>query len=481
MKRSLKLFNTLKKTVELFKPIEDNKISMYICGPTVYDSPHIGHARTYISFDIIRKVLTEYYGYDVVLTMNITDIDDKIITRAAENGVSCSNLTEKYEKEFFTAMEKLSVEKPDFTTRVTRYVEECVMFIEKLENNGLAYESNGSVYFDLDKYKKIHKHNLLRPEFKSKDSETIETEKNNNKDFVLWKASKHGEPKYESKWGVGRPGWHIECSAMAYNIFGSKLDIHAGGIDLAFPHHENEIAQCQGYSGKKWVNYFLHTGHLNINGCKMSKSLKNFLTIDDILKEHSPINMRILFLQHLWNRDMNFEMGQLKEAEAIRKRIHNLLSNLNAHAKKNDKRMLNEKDRETLKMLDELKDNIDESLSNNINTAKALESILMMINRLNQNGGISELHSDVLKMVLKYLMFIFRIFGIAPVVIDGCNSNEDKIAEILVSFRESIRKAAKEKKEASEYFKLCDSVREKLREFNFVIDDGKDSSFLRRL
>ncbi len=477
MKQKLKLYNTLEKKIVPFVPIEEGKITMYICGPTVYDSPHIGHARTYISFDIIRRILTDYYNYDVCLTMNITDIDDKIITRASEKNIGCDVLTKMYENEFFKAMDDLRVKRPDFVTRVTDYVDECVDFIKQLETNGYTYESNGSVYFNLTEYKKKYKHHLLRPEYKKKENTVEEFEKENADDFVLWKASKKGEPIYESKWGPGRPGWHIECSAMATSIFGNRLDIHAGGIDLAFPHHENEIAQCQGHSGKQWVNYFLHTGHLNINGCKMSKSLKNFLTISDILKENNPVNLRILFLQHLWNKDMNFDFEQLREADSIRKRIYNFISKATASAEKESRRVLSDDDRSVMNLLDTFKNAIDESLSNNINTAKSLTYILDFIGQL--NSRISTIHSDIIRFVLNYLNFILSIFGINE-IINQFSSNEEKIANLLANYRNDVRTAAKQNSSSSTYFSISDKVRESLKEFNYTIDDSKDNSLLRK-
>lgn len=345
---SLVLYNTLTKKYEEFIPNNKNQVKIYICGPTVYDSPHIGHARTYISFDIIRRVLRDYFKYDVLFVMNITNIDDKIIKRAAERNISCDELSMIYEKEFLDEMDKLNVIRPDFITRVTEYVPEIIRFIEKLEERGIAYESNGSVYFNLSKYKESFRYNLLRPETLAEEEEENK-EKKCREDFVLWKLSKPGEPSYDSKWGKGRPGWHIECSVMASEILGDKLDIHAGGIDLAFPHHENEVAQCQGYFNQEWVKYFLHTGHLHIDGLKMSKSLKNFLTIKDIVDISSSQQLRILFLQHQWNKEMSYDQEQLKEAGSILKKIMNFTSNAEAIVKKDDIRSMNDFDKKILK------------------------------------------------------------------------------------------------------------------------------------
>ena len=471
------LYNTLTKNLEKFVPNEDNNVKMYICGPTVYDSAHIGHARTYISFDIVRRIMRDYFKYNVTFVMNITDIDDKIIKRAAERNISCSELSLKYEKEFLDEMENLNVERPDFITRVTDYVPEIVKFIEKLEDNGFAYVSNGSVYFDLKKYKETFKYNLLRPEC-CKEEEEESNEKKCRDDFVLWKSSKPGEPIYQSKWGNGRPGWHIECSVMASEVLGKKLDIHAGGIDLAFPHHENEIAQCQGFFKDTWVKYFLHTGHLNINGLKMSKSLKNFLTIRDIVNESSAAHLRILFLQHFWNKEMNYDPDQLKEAGSILKKITNFISNANSFSMNRDMRSLNDLDKKLLQDLDISKSEIDEALCNNINTPKALEILLGLIS--NTNAHMKVLHSDVTAFILSYIKNILTIFGIYKEEAKTENSNEFQIAQLLKDFRGEIRTLLKSKGDMKTMFSICDKVRESIKSFGYTIDDSPEGSILRK-
>lgn len=473
----LRLYNTLSKTVEDFIPNEGNQVKIYICGPTVYDSPHIGHARTYISFDIIKRILSEYFKYEVTLVMNITNIDDKIIKRAAERNISCEELGNIYEKEFFAEMDKLNVQRPDFVTRVTEYVPEIIKFIEKLEENGVAYQSNGSLYFNLLKYKENFKYNLLRPET-CKEEEEDSIEKKSRDDFVLWKASKPGEPIYESKWGPGRPGWHIECSVMASEVLGKTLDIHAGGIDLAFPHHENEVAQCQGYfNNSSWVKYFLHTGHLNIDGLKMSKSLKNFLTIKEIVESCSPLHLRILFLQHQWNKEMNYDPDQLKEADAILKKLFNAVSNLECQVKRQDVRSLNDIDKKIFSDLQGFKEDIDEAFKNNLNTPKALEIVLQIISTVNVH--LKVLHSDVLQAVLSYLLKIFGLFGL--IITKEAGLNEERLAELLNSFRSDVRTAAKSKAEIKVFLGFCDDVRSKVKECGYAIDDGLNSSVIRKI
>ena len=265
-----------------------------MCGPTVYDHSHMGHAKTYVCFDIIHRLMTDYFGYDVKLCMNITDIDDKIIMRANEQKKDFAEISRNMETEFFKDCEALNIKQPAVITRVTEYVPEIVAFIKKIIDNGYAYESNGSVYFNVVKYNDAENHSyakleptnvgnmeLLAEGEGALTAEGAKTEKQSERDFALWKKSKEGEPFWDSPWGTGRPGWHIECSAMAGEIFKEyPIDIHSGGCDLKFPHHDNEIAQSEAYYDcDNWINNFWHTGHLHIAGKKMSKSLKNFTTI----------------------------------------------------------------------------------------------------------------------------------------------------------------------------------------------------------
>lgn len=472
---SLFVHNTLTKKHEQFTPGEGNTVKIYICGPTVYDSPHIGHARTYISFDVIRRILKNYFKYDVTLVMNITNIDDKIIKRAAERKISCEELSAIYEKEFLEEMDGLNVLRPDFITRVSEYIPEIIKFIEALEAKGLAYESNGSVYFSLCNYRTTFQYNVLRPETVNEEEED-NSEKRSKEDFVLWKASKPGDPTYESKWGKGRPGWHIECSVMASEVLGKKLDIHAGGIDLAFPHHENEIAQCQGCFGEPWVRYFLHTGHLNIDGLKMSKSLKNFLTIKEIVKSSSPMHLRVLFLQHLWNKEMNYDPDQLKEADSILKKIFNFISNAEALLKRGDTGSVSELDRRMMQDLESFKREVDAAFKSNINTPKALNAILQLIAAANLH--LKALHSDVLGMILAYVLEIVELFGLVQK--KSAVQGDEKMAELLNSFRSEIRKELKANSGSKRLFEICDKVRDAIKGLGYIIDDRPDGSVLRK-
>lgn len=308
-----------------FVTSKEKQVGWYICGPTVYDASHLGHARNYISFDIIRRVLEDFYGYNVFYVMNITDIDDKIIQRAIENrDHTCDSwdiqnayleLSRHFEREFFDDMSTLGNRPPTVVTRVSDYMDEIKQYIAKIIENGFAYVVDGNVYFDSTAFQeagfkmgKISGHDHENHSHHHDDMSSG-SDKKRVEDFVLWKKAKQGEPRWESDWGDGRPGWHIECSAMASTLLGDNVDINCGGWDLRFPHHDNQLSQSEAYFGcKQWVNYFLHTGHLHIDGMKMSKSLKNFISIKSCLKIYRPIHIRLLFLYNLWYHPMQIDM-----------------------------------------------------------------------------------------------------------------------------------------------------------------------------
>ncbi|KMV65576.1 cysteinyl-tRNA-synthetase [Encephalitozoon cuniculi EcunIII-L] len=479
MDKTLKLYNSITRTIDIFTPRKGNEVKMYICGPTVYDSSHIGHARTYVMFDVIRRVLSDYLKYNVRFVMNITDIDDKIIARANETGASMEEVTRKYTEEFFEDMKTLNVRSPSFVTFVTSYVDKIVKFVEKLEANGLAYESRGSVYFDLNSYQQRYSY----PLFKSKDGINSEGDENKDKrspcDFVLWKRSKENEPRYESKWGHGRPGWHIECSVMSSDILGEDLDIHAGGVDLAFPHHENEIAQCQAYFMQEpWVKCFLHTGHLNISGLKMSKSLKNFTTIKEALKTISPRQLRVLFLHHQWNKDMNYEKEHLKFAETIEKKIFNFMS-VAESMRKNALAFetLENADREVLRELGNVQEAVHAALLDNVDTPAVMKRIVEMINFT--NARIKTISPSTVLVVKDYIKEITDVLGLSEEERQE-SPGEDLIAQLLSNFRESIREMARRKEPYSKFLEKCDWIRESIKDYGYIIEDNSEGSILRK-
>ncbi len=313
---TLRIHNTMTGKKEDFIPLHEKKAGMYVCGVTVYDLSHIGHARSAIVFDTIYRYL-RYHGYDVIFVRNFTDIDDKIIKRANEEGVDYKTIAERYIGEFNVDMGILGLEKPSVEPRATEHIPEMIRLISALIQKGFAYRSNGDVLFSVEKFKeygKLSKRNL--DEMQAGARVEIDEKKENPLDFTLWKASKPGEPFWESPWGKGRPGWHIECSVMSQKYLGETFDIHGGGRDLIFPHHENEIAQSEAATGKLFARYWIHNGFVNINKEKMSKSLGNILTIKEILKDWHPEVLRLFFLSHHYRSPVDYSEDSFLEARS---------------------------------------------------------------------------------------------------------------------------------------------------------------------
>ncbi len=322
---SLRVYNTLSGKKEAFQPLEPGKVGMYVCGVTVYDYCHIGHARANIVFDIVYRYL-QYSDYDVTYVRNYTDVDDKIINRANERGISSKDLSEEFIRAFDEDMDALGLRKPTHEPKATEYIAQIIALAEQLIEKGMAYESGGDVYYSVETfpaYLKLSKRNM--EEMQAGARIAPGEQKRNPMDFALWKAAKPGEPSWESPWGPGRPGWHIECSAMSSSLLGNTFDIHGGGRDLIFPHHENEIAQSEGASGKPFAKYWLHNGFVNINQEKMSKSLGNFFTIRDILQSYDPEVVRFFILTAHYRSPIDFSDQNLKEARTGLSRFYEAL------------------------------------------------------------------------------------------------------------------------------------------------------------
>lgn len=321
---SMKIFNTLSKKKEEFVPLEPNKISMYVCGPTVYDYFHIGNARSFIMADIIRRYLI-YKGYHVKYVMNLTDIDDKIIKKSLEEKISADLVAKKYIEAFFEDCTKLKMKIADVHPQATQHMDEIIHLIQKLVDKGIAYQVNGDVFYDVSKFNLYGKLSGKKiDELESGARVEINEIKKNPLDFSLWKAAKEGEPFWESPWGNGRPGWHIECSAMSTAHLNETIDIHAGGTDLIFPHHENEIAQSEAAYGKQFVRYWIHFGFLNIKEEKMSKSLGNFFTAREILSKYSAEAVRLFFIQSHYRGPLNYSDELLEASEKGLAKLKNL-------------------------------------------------------------------------------------------------------------------------------------------------------------
>lgn len=322
---SLRVFNTLNRKKEVFKPLDPGKVRMYVCGPTVYDSCHIGHARSVVVFDVIARYL-KAIGYDVLYVRNFTDVDDKIIDKANQLGIDSTAVAERFIKEFYEDMDALNVERATIEPKATDHIIPIIQFIEKLIKGGFAYRVEGDVYFSVEKFEEYGKLSGRKlDEMEAGARVDINERKNNPFDFVLWKSAKPGEPFWESPWGKGRPGWHIECSVMSSEYLGVTFDIHGGGKDLCFPHHENEIAQSESISGKPFVKYWIHHGFVNINQEKMSKSLGNFLMIKDILKTYHPEVVRLFLLSNHYRSPVDFTEKAMDEARRGLDKMYALL------------------------------------------------------------------------------------------------------------------------------------------------------------
>jgi cysteinyl-tRNA synthetase len=327
---ALRIYNTLTGGKEDFIPLEPGKVKMYVCGVTVYDNCHIGHARAYTAFDMIFRYL-KYSGFDVTYIRNYTDIDDKIINRANEQGVLWSAVAERFIGEFNKDMTALGIQKPTFEPKATEHIPEIIAIVQRLVDKGNAYEANGDVYFRVERfpdYLKLSKRNL--EDMQAGARVDVDDRKENPMDFALWKSSKPGEPAWDSPWGPGRPGWHIECSAMSMKFLGETFDIHGGGKDLVFPHHENEIAQSEAANGKQFVRYWMHNGFVNINSEKMSKSLGNFFTIKEVLDKYDPEVLRFFLLSAHYRSPIDFCDHNLDDAEAGLERVYKGLATISA-------------------------------------------------------------------------------------------------------------------------------------------------------
>ena len=325
---TLRVYNTLKRKKETFEPLTPGKVRMYVCGPTVYDSSHIGHARSVVVFDVIFGYLKSK-GYDVTYVRNFTDVDDKIINRANALGVDPKEITDKYITEFYEDMDALNVERATIEPRATQHINQMIDMIQRLTEQGFAYQINGDVYYRVEKfdgYGKLSGRKLEDMEAGARVG--VDERKHNPYDFALWKSAKPGEPAWDSPWGKGRPGWHIECSVMSAEYLGETFDIHGGGKDLTFPHHENEIAQSEGASGKQFVKYWIHNGFVNIDQEKMSKSLGNFLLIKDVIKQYHPEAVRLFLLSNHYRSPIDFSEQNMKEAGAGLDKLYALLNRI---------------------------------------------------------------------------------------------------------------------------------------------------------
>lgn len=464
----IKLYNTLTRKLEPFKPIEEGKVKMYVCGPTVYNYIHIGNARPAIVFDMIRRYL-QYRGYEVEYVSNFTDVDDKIIQAAKEMGKDVFEVAERFIKAYHEDVEALGVQKADHHPRVTETMPEIIAFIEKLIEKGYAYEAEGDVYFRTRKFKEYGKlsHQSL-DDLKVGARIEVGEKKEDPLDFALWKRAKEGEIYWESPWGKGRPGWHIECSAMVKKYLGETIDIHAGGQDLAFPHHENEIAQTEALTGKPMAKYWLHNGYININNEKMSKSLGNFILVHDIIKKYDPEVVRFFIVSAHYRSPINFSDDQLKSATASLERLKTTYNNLQ-HRLKETANLGEDKNKWFAEIKKEHEKFI-EAMDDDFNSANAVAAMFDLAKKANLYLREDHVNEEVLTQFIKHFDEMAYILGI-----------ELKEKEMILD--EEIEKLIKERNVARKNrdFARADEIRDLLKEKNIILEDTPQGTRWKRV
>ena len=447
----MKIYNSLTRKKEEFVPLEPGKVSMYVCGPTVYNYFHIGNGRTFIVFDTIRRYM-EYRGYEVNFVQNFTDIDDKMINKANEENTTVKDIGDKYICEYYKDADGLNIKRATTNPRATEYISEIIDFVSGLIEKGYAYEVNGDVYFRTKKfegYGQLIGQNL--DDLQAGARINVDERKEDPMDFAIWKAQKPGEPAWECPWGLGRPGWHIECSCMAKNLLGDTIDIHAGGMDLAFPHHENEIAQSEALTGKKFANYWMHAAFLNVNNQKMSKSLNNFLTARDALKEYDADVIRFLMLSGHYRIQLNFSNELLESAKASIERLYNAIGNLENLISEVKNEKMTEEEIKYLESLDAYRQRYIENMDDDFNTADAISVLFDLIRDTNSNIGINSS-----KELCEKALELIRELGL-PLGILQKTTKGDLEAEIeaLIAERQQARK--------DRNFALADKIRDDLK------------------
>lgn len=447
----MKIYNSLTRKKEEFIPLNPGKVSMYVCGPTVYNYFHIGNGRTFIVFDTIRRYM-EYRGYEVNFVQNFTDIDDKMINKANEENTTVKEIGDKYICEYYKDADGLNIKRATTNPRATEYIDEIIKFVSGLIEKGYAYEVNGDVYFRTKKfagYGQLIGQNL--EDLQAGARINVDERKEDPMDFAIWKAQKPGEPAWECPWGLGRPGWHIECSCMAKNLLGDTIDIHAGGMDLAFPHHENEIAQSEALTGRKFANYWMHAAFLNVNNQKMSKSLNNFLTARDALKEYDADVIRFLMLSGHYRIQLNFSNELLESAKASIERLYNAIGNLENLISEVKVEKMNDEEVKYLESLDAYRQRYIEKMDDDFNTADAISVLFDLIRDINSNIGINS-SKELCEKALELIRELGLPLGILQ---KTTKANLEEEIEALIAERQQARK--------DRNFALADKIRDDLK------------------
>ena len=455
----MKIYNTMTRKKEEFVPIDENEIKMYVCGPTVYNYIHIGNARPAVVFDTMRRYM-EYKGKNVKFVQNFTDVDDKIINKALDEGVSAREISEKYIGEYFRDAEALNLKKATVHPKVTENMDEIIAFVKALVEKGYAYEADGDVYYRPRRfggYGRLSGQNIEDLEAGARIS--VGEKKEDPLDFALWKARKiDGEPAWESPWGFGRPGWHIECSAMSNKYLGETIDIHGGGQDLAFPHHENEIAQTEAYTGKKFSNYWMHNAYITIDNEKMSKSKGNFFTVRDILKRYTGEEIRYFLLSGHYRSPINFSEELMTQSRNALGRMHNAKQNLE-HLIRNGSDLMTEAESAELEKLGKYRDKFESAMEDDLNTADAISAVFELIRDINtavKDGASKEFAGGCMELLRE-------LTGVLGILQD---EEEDGISDEILALVEERQEARKTKN-----FARADEIRDILKSKGLAVED----------
>lgn len=464
---AIRIYNTLTRRVESFQPLEKGKVSIYVCGPTVYDYSHIGHARAYIAFDVIVRYL-RFRGFNVKYVLNITNVEDKIINRAREEHVDPVTLAHKFETIFFEDMTNLGVLDSDLYPRVSDHINDIIEMVQSLIRKNVGYEVEGNVYFDVVRfpdYGKLSQQSLNG--IKSGARVDIDENKRNPADFVLWKKAKEDEISWDSPWGKGRPGWHIECSTMAYQYLGAQFDIHGGGRDLIFPHHENEIAQSEAYTDKKpVVKYWMHVGLLTINGQKMSKSLGNYISIGDLLKRYSADVLRLFVISTHYRRPINFTEKKLESTQQSLTRIRGTVNNLRERIDAlSDIEGMNIQGDVIRQQIQTVMTEFMEMMDDDFNTPRALAVFHRLI-QIGNKALVDNMNKSVLARIIKSIEDVTGLFGIL---------GEAKTPKPLLREAEALIKEREEARSRKQWIK-ADELRERLRAMGILVEDFPDGT-----
>lgn len=454
---TIQLYNTLTRKKETFVPLEEGKVKMYVCGPTVYNYIHIGNARPAIVFDTVRRYF-EYRGYDIQYVSNFTDVDDKLIRAANQLGEDVPTIADRFIQAYFEDVSALGCKQADVHPRVMDNMDIIIEFIDELIKKGYAYESEGDVYFrtrSFEGYGKLSHQSIDDLQVGARIE--VGEKKQDDLDFALWKAAKEGEIFWESPWGIGRPGWHIECSAMAKKYLGETIDIHAGGQDLTFPHHENEIAQSEALSGKAFAHYWMHNGYINIDNEKMSKSLGNFVLVHDIIKRHNPQVLRFFMLSVHYRNPINYSEELLESTRAAFERLTTSYQNLK-HRKESSSNLTNN-NQEWLEKIAGLQDEFIKAMDDDFNTAKAI-SVLFDLSKL-ANYYLLEKNTAV-EVIDKFTAQFDELFTVLGLSFSHAEMLDEEI-DALIERRNQARK--------DRNFQLSDKIRDQLKEMNIILED----------